>query len=457
MKSKLFLVLAIILVASIGKVRAQNNQDHPVYWIHGLNEDASSWAQFCEELTPENGICLEYDSNHAGGISGIAQELNSQIPSNEYVILVGHSAGGLVARSIQQINPKVIGVITVGTPNYGAPIVNSMQASAYQNIVERLATSITDAITTARNDVLSLSNIWFLSVLRNPMFELASSMTSAQGFVAKIEDEAKLYFEEWEAALLDQPMVLDMDPESSYIQSMIQDSTNRRLITSIDGAEESGQLFRMIASAIPEQSANTSNEQIYEDISNKLIELETDVLYAMNWLDRTRRYFWIRIFLPNITSAMGYVSSTLSSFASLLRYINVDIHTDWAEEIGAYHFEERVIRIPIYSDGNFETGGNGGIDGPVVDIPGEQVGGFGEIIGYTEEVCTVLINESHDGLIPSSSALIRTTGNSYREATVAGANHLEMGRHLAMQEVIQDELDYYLAIQIVVGPIVPNL
>ena len=109
------------------------------------------------------------------------------------------------------------------------------------------------------------------------------------------------------------------------------------------------------------------------------------------------------------------------------------------------------------------AGENGGviyipiIDGPIIDIPGEEVGDFGQIIGYVEEVRTVLINESHDGLIPSSSALIRTIGSTYHEFTVSGANHLEMKNHAGIKVCIEDEIDRYMSAQTVIGPVFPIL
>ena len=74
-----------------------------------------------------------------------------------------------------------------------------------------------------------------------------------------------------------------------------------------------------------------------------------------------------------------------------------------------------------------------------------------------EEVRTVLVNESHDGLIPSSSALIRTTGNTYHEFTVSGANHLEMKNHAGIKVCIEDEIDRYMSAQTVIGPVFPVL
>ncbi|MBR5249551.1 MAG: hypothetical protein IKV28_03075 [Bacteroidales bacterium] len=462
MKNKILFILYFCMLFSISEISAQSTQNRLVYWIHGLNEDASFWEGMCEELTPDNGICLEYDSDHTGGINGIAADLNAQIPSDRYVILVGHSAGGLVARSIQQLNSKVIGVITVGTPNYGAPIVNSMQTSSYENIVERLADQIENTIMTAYYDLLGVyDDFWFLFNYRDKILELATTIRASGFFVDILETEAMYYLDEWKDGLLNQPMVLDMHPESSYIQSMMADSTNLRSVSSIHGEESEGQLYRLISSAISNSQTGIPNDSLFEEEQNALFELEGLVLWSMNLANRTKNVTkWLRFVYPVplfiMNSLLNHLSSTLASLASLLRYINVDIHTDWAEEIGAYHFEERTIRIPIYDNGGIHIGG-GGIDGPIIDIPGEEVGDFGQIIGYVEEVRTVLVNESHDGLIPSSSALIRTTGSTYHEFTVSGANHLEMKNHAGIKVCIEDEIDRYMSAQTIIGPVFPIL
>lgn len=57
----------------------------------------------------------------------------------------------------------------------------------------------------------------------------------------------------------------------------------------------------------------------------------------------------------------------------------------------------------------------------------------------------------------SSSALIRTTGNTYREFTVSGANHLEMKNHAGIKVCIEDEIDRFMSAQIVIGPVFPIL
>ena len=60
-------------------------------------------------------------------------------------------------------------------------------------------------------------------------------------------------------------------------------------------------------------------------------------------------------------------------------------------------------------------------------------------------------------IIPSSSALIRTTGSTYHEFTVSGANHLEMKNHAGIKVCIEDEIDRYMSAQTIIGPVFPIL
>lgn len=122
-----------------------------VYWIHGLYEDALFWKDFCEEVTPDNGTCLEYDSDHPGGAAGIAAELNKLISNEKEAVLIGHSAGGLIARSIMQMNSNVTAVITVGTPNKGAGIVASVRSEGYMSIVNQILNKTNSALDNAES------------------------------------------------------------------------------------------------------------------------------------------------------------------------------------------------------------------------------------------------------------------------------------------------------------------
>ena len=146
------LCIIACLIASITlsnvKAASTNTQlkDVNVYWIHGLYEDALFWKDFCEEITPDNGTCLEYDSDHPEGAAGIASELNKLISDDKEAVLIGHSAGGLIARSIMQMNSNVTAVITVGTPNKGAGIVTSVKSEGYMSIVNQLLNNTNSAL-----------------------------------------------------------------------------------------------------------------------------------------------------------------------------------------------------------------------------------------------------------------------------------------------------------------------
>ena len=66
----------------------------------------------------------------------------------------------------------------------------------------------------------------------------------------------------------------------------------------------------------------------------------------------------------------------------------------------------------------------------------EVIGEVGGIIGYREEVRTVKINDDHDGLIGTASALWETPAAGVKTHIVQGVNHLEMGTHDLMLQYI---------------------
>lgn len=69
-------------------------------------------------------------------IPAIASQVNTRIAGRS--VLIGHSTGGLVARSVQKINNNVKGIIIVGTPNQGAGVVASLNNRSYSHIIAEM-------------------------------------------------------------------------------------------------------------------------------------------------------------------------------------------------------------------------------------------------------------------------------------------------------------------------------
>ncbi|MDA9317077.1 hypothetical protein N9Q58_04095 [Polaribacter sp.] len=134
-------------------------QDRNVAWVHGLDGDASSWEHYNQIFDNErnlNSLRTTYTTE-----SGITNSTNQVINSmntrygnntnganNPQNLGIGHSMGGLMLRDADRITTngtkKFGGYITVTSPNYGAPISNSLINGSVERAAENACNKIAD-------------------------------------------------------------------------------------------------------------------------------------------------------------------------------------------------------------------------------------------------------------------------------------------------------------------------
>jgi pimeloyl-ACP methyl ester carboxylesterase len=161
------LLFASIVIASCINVQAQNTQKKRVIlWLKGFaTEEAGypGWLQYDDMFTSQRyarGIRPSYFTDRAiDSIAAITRFridsllLLARIDTNvsfEPPIIIGHSMGGLVARSMERLNriqnmPQQFGgLITVATPNQGSELNRSLSNGAgvewLQKTIETLTT-----------------------------------------------------------------------------------------------------------------------------------------------------------------------------------------------------------------------------------------------------------------------------------------------------------------------------
>lgn len=111
-------ILAAVGCLSIGVIPASGSAQAPVYFLPGLNEPGV-WSSSGASLASTFNISPFYPSVTSGNSF---QSQNSSLGTlSGSAVLVGHSAGGIVARLRGQ-SQALAGIITLGTPNYGAPL-----------------------------------------------------------------------------------------------------------------------------------------------------------------------------------------------------------------------------------------------------------------------------------------------------------------------------------------------
>jgi pimeloyl-ACP methyl ester carboxylesterase len=127
MKNFIFILIGA-LTTGVSSTFAQPNR--PVTFLHGLNSEQTTWNTLRDQLNNEfriNPNAMSYSSDIT--IPTIASQFNSYLNNigGTNNVVVAHGMGGLVAReSIRQRGTgtqRINGLITLGTPHMGAPIV----------------------------------------------------------------------------------------------------------------------------------------------------------------------------------------------------------------------------------------------------------------------------------------------------------------------------------------------
>lgn len=119
------------------------SQERNVVWVHGLNDDETFWEYYDDIFETErniNTIRNEYNTSN-GIITGANGVINSMVglpnggPTANRNIGIGHSLGGLMLRDADRRTSNFGGIITVTTPNYGAPIANAIRDGSANNAI----------------------------------------------------------------------------------------------------------------------------------------------------------------------------------------------------------------------------------------------------------------------------------------------------------------------------------
>lgn len=104
-------------------------QEQPVVFVHGWNAGPETWREAAERLQAR--LVLEphrYETSWSKTIGDQANELQAQYPASAMPpVTVGHSNGGLVSRQWSR-QRSIHGIVTIGTPHTGAPLVRNRVA-----------------------------------------------------------------------------------------------------------------------------------------------------------------------------------------------------------------------------------------------------------------------------------------------------------------------------------------
>ena len=134
------LTMGLLVLLAAATARAQ---DVPTVFLHGLTGSADTWAaaiarlQSQLEIAPDNPD-LPWQQRY-GDQAAIVQSQFGGLPAR--TIAIGHSNGGVVAREWSRIRSRQLaGIVTLGSPHRGAPILKNLSYFTFYN--EALADAI---------------------------------------------------------------------------------------------------------------------------------------------------------------------------------------------------------------------------------------------------------------------------------------------------------------------------
>lgn len=156
-------------------------QDRPVVFVHGIMSDGGTWAGAAARLQARLAITAETPSLSSRALYETqAWQLQQAVAHRDgSLVAVGHSNGGIVSRELSR-RRSLSGVVTLGTPNQGAPIVSNLYAASWFN----------GQISNAMNDVYRAFAYgccdwhWILSTYSDVLNAVAAASTASLGQIA---------------------------------------------------------------------------------------------------------------------------------------------------------------------------------------------------------------------------------------------------------------------------------
>lgn len=437
-KNIIIITLLIVCTAAIAQKK--------VFWLHGLNGNLGehTWDVYKPFFTSRQGSIVRYRSDT--GIKEIARQINDtnlQIAPGNEIILVGHSMGGLVCRSIQQINPNIKGIIAAGTPNNGAPLLKNVRAIGVMPLVKDVISSANSAVDA------SLTAVAFcappVSTLSAPLVALVYTFKSliVTGGLIYLDYETDKQLNDF---IADIACINDMMPGSKYLQSINSQYITTPIIN-IYGVEDAWQLVRIAGSLRHHQELKkpANMDIVYDEefipLINKALSLTTEICATHKKVYNALLY--AAIIRPWIWATRETIPPARKKWTNLHRLIETDLHNNFSNMMEAYKYELHTYctyEFPnVNLDNDFAERNTNNITKP----PQNRT-------PYPVENCYtryIRIPDEHDGIVSAKQVIIpEHKGVKVWNVRAKGVNHQEMGNHPIMREIFYNafnEKDIY--------------
>ena len=388
-------------------------------WLHGLegHKGLNTWDIYKQHLTQNNGYIFEYLSNNS--ITGIAQDMYYKqikpIEGNDNIILIGHSMGGLVARSIQLMSPGVKGIITVGAANSGSVLLaNTLNGNIYDYFSK--------AVKMANNavDKSLLSGIFSgfpVTIIAAPIVVPVTVFKNTT--INKALDLLKVTYQAGIGIYAQShPCIKDMLPNSAYIKSINSRPCDVPFIN-IYGSEDYWQVVRTMGT-LRNVEAVKSQLNMDKNYDQEFVLKLQSALGVIHQIQNVHNIVYNALalparFMPWIWLTRELVLNARYEWDGIYRYFETGIHADFAANMGAVEYRFQNYCIPKGLDLNKLT--------------------------CTQKYLPYILE--NDGILSRKDVVSPLlTGVNIHNVRVMGVNHQEMGNHIEMRKLLEEIINY---------------
>jgi len=215
------LVAVVVLVVGAWAPPPVQAQEHPAVFLHGLKSSPDTWHPASERLMQRTLIAphrpsLDWHESYqrqAGQL--VASPALAALPSHR-TVAIGHSNGGVVAREWSR-SRALSGIVTVGTPHAGAPLVSRFtEWASFASSTSSYVAMVLQAFNRPSGTSWVLHNVhapltWATGYAQSAIVEVASTMAI----------DYRL------------PVMNDMRPGSAYLTSLNSQSNLTREATAV--------------------------------------------------------------------------------------------------------------------------------------------------------------------------------------------------------------------------------
>ena len=418
------MILLVSILCSFSLQLAAQNR--PVYWIHGLNDDADLWDIYAPRFQQQrrlNSFTPNYNNNL--GALNAENNLAARVPANNQNFLIGHSMGGLVAREyVRQNNNAANAILTIGTPNNGAFIANNVRnGNAERAINDGVAEMTAGPFSEGKSLITSLLSLGGLPGIFASIWANKKIDEITEDFYAGVRAQVANFINN-----VNTQSLADLSVGSNYLAGL-NGAGNPVAIANIICEENDRSGFRLAQAALdaPENAALHT----YDD---------GDLIRAADKLEGVYKTFRIYHDVRKFTFPLRYAhhNRQANRWHRGENFLKSGFNNSHARLIGAVRTERRTTTQWVQECG------------PVADdctMRRRELIPIDECLTPTNpDECrwvqrtittTVTITENSDGLVTDGTQRSNNTptGNVYR---AVGVNHLEVGNHVQMTQRLND-------------------